>query len=148
MPDAGPENAAKTEKGEKAENAPAENAPAEGAPEVAGEAVKFDYAESAEVFTRAGMIAPAPAADGSQPDAPRAPRRKAITYRRFASGAEAVRYAIEELPPAHLPASVIVADGERYEGLAIRELYDSADYPLRRRAPAKKLPRARPRAED
>jgi hypothetical protein len=118
----------------------------EGAPEGTGEAEKFDYSEPAELFTRAGMIAPALAADGSPPEAgaARAPRRKAITYRRFPSGAEAIRYAIEELPPAHLPASVLVVNGDRHEGPAIQELYDSADYPLRRRAPAKKPPRAKP----
>jgi hypothetical protein len=114
------------------------------APENDGEPQKFDYAEPAEVFTRAGMVVPAP--DAAQPEAgaARTSRRKAITYRRFASGAEAVRYAIEELPPAHLPASVLVLNGDRYEGAAIQALYDSADYPLPRRARARKAPRRRP----
>lgn len=130
---------------EKAENAP--EGATEATPEGAEEAAKFDYNEPAELFTRAGMIAPAPPADGAQPDAgaARTQRRKSITYRRFATGAEAIRHVIEELPPAHLPASVIVVNGDRHEGPAIQELYDSADYPLRRRAPAKKT-RARPRS--
>lgn len=111
--------------------------------ECGGEAVKFDYAQPAEVFTRAGMIPPTAAGGSSQPEAPRTRRRKAISYKRFASGAEAVRYAIEELPPAHLPASVVVVNGERYDGSVIRGLYDSADYPLNRRTPVKKMPRPR-----
>ena len=110
-------------------------------PEADSEPQKFGYAEPAEVFTRAGMIAP-PSEGPPETGAARTPRRKAITYRRFASGAEAVRYAIEELPPAHLPASVLVLNGDRYEGVAIRALYDSADYPLPRGAPRK--PRRRP----
>lgn len=102
--------------------------------EDAASAEPFDYAEPAELFTRAGMIAPA--GDGSQPGAPRGQRRKGITYRRFADAAEAIRFAIEELPAEHLLATVLVVNGERHEGLAIRELYASADYPLRRPAQA------------
>jgi hypothetical protein len=59
----------------------------------------FDYAAPAELFTRRNPSAHI-AAGTSPADADRArsraSHRKAIAYRRFASGAEAIRYAIEE----------------------------------------------------
>ena len=88
----------------------------------------FDYAEPAELFTRAGMVAQVPSADAPA----RSQRRNALTYRRFATGAEAVRFAIEKLPPGHLAATVLVTGGDRHEGIAIRDLYASDDYPLPR----------------
>lgn len=106
------------------------------APESAGGEETFDYTEAAELFTRAGMIAPPPAdASAQEPSPPvRTQRRKGITYRRFATGAEAIRFAIEDMPAAHLLASVLVVNGDRHEPQAIRALYASADYPLARRA--------------
>jgi hypothetical protein len=44
--------------------------------------------------------------------------------------ADAVRFAIEELPPELLSGAVLEVDGERYVGDDIRRLYDSADFPL------------------
>jgi len=53
-------------------------------------------------------------------------------YRRFNSAAEAVQYVVEEMPEAWLNGTMLDVDGKRYEGNAIRALYDAADYPLTR----------------
>jgi hypothetical protein len=53
-------------------------------------------------------------------------------YRRFARAADAIRFAIEELSPARLHGACLEVDEQRYDGEAIRRLYDSADYPLAR----------------
>jgi len=51
-------------------------------------------------------------------------------YRRFATAAEAIRYAVEELPSLRsLGASMEVGD-ERFDSDAILRLYESSDYPL------------------
>lgn len=103
-------------------------------------AAAFDFAESAELFTRRNPAAQI-AAGTSPADAgralSRATYRNALAYRRFASGAEALRYAIEELPPGALAASVLVVNGDRHDPAAIRALYASADYPLPRAAAAR-----------
>ena len=53
-------------------------------------------------------------------------------YRRFPNAAEAIRYAIEEMPAAWLVGTFLDIDGKRYEGRAIRALYDAEGYPLER----------------
>lgn len=53
-------------------------------------------------------------------------------YQRFPSLAEAVQYTIEQLPLNVQPSSVVESDEVRYDGDAIRQLYFSNDYPLRR----------------
>jgi hypothetical protein len=109
---------------------------AERAPPVRDGAVQFDYAEPSELFTRRDST-PKRAAGRSQADADRARSRatyrNALAYRRFASGAEAIRFAIEDLLPAELAATVLVVSGDRHDPAAIRALYASAAYPLRRR---------------
>ena len=53
-------------------------------------------------------------------------------YRRFATAAEAIRYAVETLrTPKALGASLVVGD-ERFNSSEIQQLYEAADYPLRR----------------
>jgi hypothetical protein len=53
-------------------------------------------------------------------------------YRRFPNAAEAVRYAIEEMPAPWLIGTFLDIDGTRYEGKSIRALYDAEAYPLER----------------
>jgi hypothetical protein len=77
---------------------------------------RFDYAAPAEVFmTRAKMM-----------------RRLPVTYRRFDTAAEAIQYAIEEIPPPLLLGAVMEVAEQRFDHRAIRELYDGASYPLLR----------------
>ena len=61
-------------------------------------------------------------------------------YRRFATVADAIRFAVEVLPGEVLSGAVIEAAEDRYDAKAIRRLYDSADYPLPRQE-ASPLPR-------
>jgi hypothetical protein len=56
----------------------------------------------------------------------KSPHRR-FGYRRFARAAEAVRFAIEELPPELLVGAVLEVHGERYVGEDIRRLYDTAN---------------------
>ena len=60
-------------------------------------------------------------------------RTTRIRYRRFESAAEAVRFAIEDMPGTQLRGCVLEVDSGRFEGTDIRALYDSRDYPLSRR---------------
>ena len=57
-------------------------------------------------------------------------------YRRFPSAAEAVQYIIEEQPESWLIGSTLDIDGNRYEGKAIRALYEADGYPLERKIAA------------
>ncbi len=82
--------------------------------------VTFDYNAAAELFP---------------PRLRKSPHRQ-FGYRRFARAVDAVRFAIEELPPDLLPGAVLEVDGERYCGENIRSLYDSADFPSLPRAAA------------
>jgi hypothetical protein len=62
--------------------------------------------------------------------------RRPMSYRRFDTAAEAIRFAIEELPAALLLGAFLEVDEVRFGGDDIRRLYDSPDYPLPRVIPA------------
>jgi hypothetical protein len=77
----------------------------------------FNYSTEAELFpTRARKSKP-----------------RSFGYKRFERAAEAIRFAIEELPPALLVGAYLEVDEERFNDQGIRQLYESADYPLTRR---------------
>ena len=57
-----------------------------------------------------------------------------IKYRRFDRAADAIRFAVEELPEPLLLGAYIQIDEERLGHKDIQGLYDSAEYPLTKRA--------------
>ena len=78
----------------------------------------FDFRAEAELF----------------PTRSRRSTRRVVQYRRFARAADAIRFAIEDLPSEFLVGTYLQVDEERFDGAAIRWLYDSARFPLARRA--------------
>jgi len=78
----------------------------------------FDFETAAELFEVQGRIS----------------RRRSCGYRRFDSAAEAIRFAVEDLPPKQLAGAYLEVDEARFDSNAIRRLYDSAEFPLARRA--------------
>lgn len=77
----------------------------------------FDYSAPAELF-------------------PSRNRRVAskVKYRRFDRAAEAIRFAVEELPEPQLLGAYIEVESGRFGHKDIRELYESDAYPLKKRA--------------
>ncbi|MBI1867965.1 MAG: hypothetical protein HYS06_06690 [Methylocystis sp.] len=82
----------------------------------------FDYGVEAGLFSAKGLKF----------------RQKALGYRRFARAADAIRFAIEELPPDLLRGCSLEVNEETYAGQAIRQLYESVDFPLPRHAASSK----------
>jgi hypothetical protein len=78
---------------------------------------KFDYDAAAELF----------------PTRRRLPRREPFGYKRFAQAAQAIRFAIEDLPAECLVGAFLEVDEQRYGSDDIRRLYESDEYPLTRR---------------
>ncbi|MDB5506400.1 MAG: hypothetical protein JWR75_1038 [Devosia sp.] len=52
-------------------------------------------------------------------------------YRRFARASDAIQHCIEEMPATALAGSYLEVNEQRFEGEAIRALYDAPDYPLK-----------------
>jgi hypothetical protein len=59
--------------------------------------------------------------------------RRPVGYRRFETAAQAIRYAVEQMPSEFLDGTIIEVDSERIDGARIRDLYESQDYPLRKK---------------
>lgn len=74
---------------------------------------KFDYSAMAELFPSRRFA-----------------KSQTTQYRRFPTAAEAIRYIVEEMPSSWLAGSYLEVNEQRFEGAAIRALYESADYPL------------------
>jgi hypothetical protein len=83
----------------------------------ATQAELFDWSTVAELFSTR----------------PKNLRRSPVGYKRFACAADAIRFAIEDLPSQLLAGTCLEVNDLRYEGAEIRRLYESADYPLARR---------------
>jgi hypothetical protein len=76
----------------------------------------FDYAASAELFMLKRKRG----------------TRQPLSYRRFATAAEAIRFAVEELPAIHTLGPWMQVGDERFNSDDIRRLYESTSYPQRR----------------
>jgi hypothetical protein len=77
----------------------------------------FNYSTQAELFsTRA-----------------RKSKLRSFGYKRFDRAADAVRFAIEDVPSALLVGAYLEVEETRFNYQGIRELNESADYPLTRR---------------
>jgi len=82
------------------------------------DAKPFDYEAVAELF----------------PTRSRKFNRQFARYRRFERAADALRFAIEELPPQLFQGAYLEVEEERFDSNAMRRLYDSAEFPLARGA--------------
>jgi hypothetical protein len=80
----------------------------------------FDYAAPAELFPSRNRKVPS-----------------RVKYRRFARAAEAIQFAVEELPETLFLGTYIQIDERRLGHQDIRALYDSAAYPLKKKAAKK-----------
>jgi hypothetical protein len=86
----------------------------------------FDYRAEAELSATAG--------EGALFPARRRRTRQPVGFGRFAHAADAIRFAIEELRPELLLVARLTVGEQRFNGGGIRRLYESAEYPLSRRA--------------
>jgi hypothetical protein len=74
----------------------------------------FDYGSEAELF----------------PSRNKRSKAKPIGYKRFARAADAIRFAIEDLPRDLLAGAYLQVEDERFDCEGIRRLYEDNAYPL------------------
>ncbi len=79
--------------------------------------MEFDYSSPAELFI--------PKRRGGG-------RHQRINYRRFATAAEAIQFAVEEFPAVRTLGAWMQVGDQRYDSDEICGLYESSGYPLRR----------------
>jgi hypothetical protein len=60
-------------------------------------------------------------------------RQQRLGYRRFATAAEAIRFAVEDFPAMRTLGAWLQVGDERFNGEDIHRLYEADNYPLRRR---------------
>jgi len=84
---------------------------------IEGYMTTFDYAASAELFV---------------PKRKRGARAQ-LSYRRFATAAEAIRFAVEELPTVRTLGAWMLVGEKRFNSGDIQRLYESTNYPRRSR---------------
>jgi hypothetical protein len=80
-------------------------------------AMKFDYGTPAELFM-------AKRKGGA---------RQPLGYRRFATAAEAIRFAVEDFPAMRTLGAWMQVGDERFDSDDIQRLYESGEYPLQKR---------------
>ena len=85
----------------------------------------LDYSDEAELSPTARDVELSPIR--------RRKMRQPTGFGRFARAADAIRFAIEELPPDLLLATQLKVPEERFNSEEIRRLYESVEYPLIRR---------------
>jgi hypothetical protein len=59
--------------------------------------------------------------------------RSRLIGRRFATAAEAIRFAVEDFPAIRAIGAWMKVGNERFDGEHIHRLYESPNFPLRRR---------------
>lgn len=74
----------------------------------------FDYGSEAELFPTRNLKS----------------RAKPIGYRRFSRAADAIRFAIEDMPRDRLAGAYLQVEDQRFDCHGIRRLYEDAAYPL------------------
>jgi hypothetical protein len=77
----------------------------------------FDYRSPAELFMAKRKGRP----------------RQRLGYRRFATAAEAIRFAVEDFPAIRTLGAWMQVGDERFDSEDIHRLYEGDEYPLERR---------------